>query len=139
MMTNGYEHMCANEFNAALLEHRASGGTFVYFTGWLLDAKRRVSADESVSELHLVAKMAIEAQGKGQVCLTQRCLRKGTDRLPPIYEYRAFRNEGLAPPQKRGARARTCSCSIETMLKQQKRFSGLPCRVHVAPTFSHGL
>jgi len=81
--------MSANEFNAAMLERRATGDTFVYFTGWLPDAKRRVSADEGVSELHLVAKMAMEAQEKGQVCLTQQCLRRGTERVAPIYEYPA--------------------------------------------------
>ena len=88
MMTNGYEHMCANEFNAALLEHRASGGTFVYFTGWLPDAKRRLGGGD-IRELHLVAAMALEAQMKKQVCLTQRCLRQGSERETPIYEYRA--------------------------------------------------
>ena len=89
MKTNGCEHVSANEFNAALLERRATGDTFVYFIGWLPDAKRRVSKDESVSELHLVANMALEAQAKGQVCLTQKCLRRGEERRPPIYEYRA--------------------------------------------------
>jgi hypothetical protein len=86
MMTNGYEHMSANEFNAAMLEHRTSGGTFFYLTGWLPDANRRVSEGESMSELHLVANMAMEAQAKGQVCLTQKCLRRGEERQPPIYE-----------------------------------------------------
>lgn len=56
------------------------------------DAKRKLGSGldgDDVSELHLVAKMAMEAQEKGQVCLTQRCLRKGSDRVPPIYEYQA--------------------------------------------------
>lgn len=34
--------------------------------------------------------MALEAQTRRQICLTQqRCLRRGTEREPPIYEYRA--------------------------------------------------
>ena len=56
------------------------------------DAKRKLGSGldgDDVSELHLVAKMALEAQDRGQVCLTQRCLRRGEERLPPIYEYRA--------------------------------------------------
>jgi hypothetical protein len=54
--------MTADEFNAALREHCATGGTFVYFVGWLPDAKKRVGGD--ISELHLVAKLAMEAQAR---------------------------------------------------------------------------
>lgn len=56
------------------------------------DAKRKLGSGldgDDVSELHLVAKMAMAAQEKGQVCLTQKCLRRGTERVAPIYEYRA--------------------------------------------------
>jgi len=80
--------MSANEFNAALLDNRATGGTLVYFAGWLPDAKRKMGEDD-IGELHLVAKMAMEAQTKKQVCLTQKCLRRGDERSAPIYEYRA--------------------------------------------------
>ena len=88
MVTNGYDHLSASEFNAVMLAYRATGGAFVYFTGWLPDAKRRVG-DESVSEVHRVAKAALEAQEQGLVCLTQKCLQRGGERVPPIYEYRA--------------------------------------------------
>jgi hypothetical protein len=64
--------MTANEFNAALL----AGGTFVYLVGWLPDARKRMDGGD-ISELHLVAKLAMEAQKRRQACLTQRCLRRG--------------------------------------------------------------
>ena len=66
--------MTANEFNAALL----AGGTFVYLVGWLPDPRKRMDGGD-ISELHLVAKLAMEAQEKQQACLTQRCLRRGVD------------------------------------------------------------
>src|SRR5262249_14303107 len=89
MVTNGFEHMSADEFNAALLKHSVSGGTFVYFTGWLPDAVRRVSENDGVDELRSVVRLAMEAQLSRRVCLTQKCLREGSEREMPIYEYRA--------------------------------------------------